>query len=313
MPSRPKPKGGSQGSGHAASVQAQLELNDIPEFANEPGPGHYFGPESEGFSALGQQKFSKCPSAPQIGFAKTGWDQWNGILISKNHNKTYVGKDSPGAVYELGGALNSKGTVVGKGLRPSMDRALGVDPHGSPGPVYNLRDGKVATIGQYLITETEKCRADKSFGKGERFKGSGLKGGIGPGEYARKDFALRADSGKSIGTGRASWEKVCTPGWEIEGRCRASPGPGPPLWEKKGQEGGSMGRAERFPRKADATCSPGPAKYDQDAVSMSRQGNQVLSDTRTPAQAHFGLQPKKPRFRPALAMNTGKHGGWGYF
>lgn len=34
-----------------ASVSAQLELNDIPESAHEPGPGHYFGPDSQGFNA----------------------------------------------------------------------------------------------------------------------------------------------------------------------------------------------------------------------------------------------------------------------
>ena len=29
---------------------------------------------------------------------------------------------------------------------------------------------------------------------------------------------------------RERWRQVITPGWECEGRCRASPGPGAPLW-----------------------------------------------------------------------------------
>merc|ERR550537_47806 len=77
------------------SVQAQLDANDVPEFANEPGPGHYFGPENHGFSSLGNQKFSKCPSAPEVKFAHTGWQEWRGVVISKGHSNAFKLVESP--------------------------------------------------------------------------------------------------------------------------------------------------------------------------------------------------------------------------
>lgn len=66
-----------------ASVSAQLELNDIPESAHEPGPGHYFGPDSQGFNAMGKQLFSKCRSAPEVSLPRTGWENWQKVTVSK--------------------------------------------------------------------------------------------------------------------------------------------------------------------------------------------------------------------------------------
>merc|ERR1712151_330924 len=111
---------------------------------------------------------------------------------------------------------------------------------------------------------------------------------IGPGEHARKDFALRLDRGRSIGVSRACWEKVITPGWEVEGRCRASKGVGPPLWSDPKQEGSrahSIGRAERFPRSASESCSPGPGAYKMNqrkyCEPVVKPRNEMLhSDTR---------------------------------
>merc|ERR1719326_356963 len=114
------------------SIQAQLEANDVPEFANESGPGHYFGPENNGFSSLGQQKFSKCASAPEIEFARTGWQEWRKVIISKGHEGPTKLRDSPGAVYDLPECLDKKAPVVGTGQRPDLSMSMGMNPAGSP-------------------------------------------------------------------------------------------------------------------------------------------------------------------------------------
>lgn len=290
------------------SIQAQLELNDIPEFANEPGPGHYFGPESCGFSSLGPQKFSKNQSAPDISLPRTGWDNWEKVLVSNIHSMSYLGRESPGAAYDVPSGLSKKSAKIGTSLRPSLSV---VDPHGSPGPMYNVRETPGQSIGDG-VNEPENRRG-KGFGKAFRF-GTTKGGQVGPGEYPRKDGALNLGSGKSIGTGRSSWEKVITPGWEVEGRCRASPGPGAPLWSNiktGGSRSFSCGRAERF-SKMETSQSPGPGQYKRDERDVSR-GRQHLSDTRTPVQVSFGSKPKKPRFRQLLAMQTANNAGWGYF
>lgn len=293
------------------SVQALLDANDMPEHANEPGPGHYFGPESAGFAACGPQKFAKNASAPEIGFARTGWDSWRGVCISKEHGKAFLGRESPGAAYDVPEMLSKHGTKVGTSLRPDLAVSLGVDPHGSPGPAYNLRESP----SQQMHVGSERPGAvKKGFGLASRFLKDGREGGIGPGEYKRKDVALNLESGRSIGTGRKAWEKVVTIGWETEGRCRASPGPGPPLWrdiKKEGSKGAPIGRAERFPLARSAS-GPGPGEYSQGERQVART-KQYVSDTRNPQQAPFGKKPTKPRFRMQLALNTGKHGGWGYF
>lgn len=292
------------------SVQALLDLNDIPEIAHEPGPGHYFGPGSPGFSSLGQQRLSKAPSAPSISLPRTGWDDWGGVVVSKAHSMAYRGKDSPTARYQMPSSLESKATKIGTSLRPDLNLSLGIDPHGSPGPAYNLRDTPAAMIGEGPVPSG---RENKSFGLANRFPTDMRGANIGPGQYARKDTALNLGSGKSIGTGRQSWEKVITPGWECEGRCRASPGVGPPLWtdlQKDGNRAVTMPKAERFPR-ARSDGPPGPGAYDQSHKTVSRS-KQAVSDASSPCAHSFGTQPKKPRFRPLLAQIVAKRGAWGY-
>eukprot|EP00441_Pelagodinium_beii_P027074 CAMPEP_0197659256 /NCGR_PEP_ID=MMETSP1338-20131121/46871_1 /TAXON_ID=43686 ORGANISM="Pelagodinium beii, Strain RCC1491" /NCGR_SAMPLE_ID=MMETSP1338 /ASSEMBLY_ACC=CAM_ASM_000754 /LENGTH=322 /DNA_ID=CAMNT_0043236093 /DNA_START=92 /DNA_END=1062 /DNA_ORIENTATION=+ len=148
------------------SIQSQLELNDIPESANEPGPGHYFGPESIGFSALGKQKFSKCRSAPEISLPKTGWDNWEKVIVSKAHEGTGKCRTSAGFTNEVPGGLSDAGTKIGTSLRPDLAASLGVDPNGSPGPTYNIRDVPSAQIGE---APPHKARENKSFGLANRF------------------------------------------------------------------------------------------------------------------------------------------------
>lgn len=306
------------------SLQTQLELNDIPEFASEPGPGHYFGPGSQGFSALGEQRMAKAPSAPELSFPRTGWDEWSKVLISKGHSNSpaFLGKTSTGHEYSPPDTLNTKSMKMGTSQRPDLGVSLGIDPHGSPGPAYNLRDVPGLALGEggalgngSFEPKPSKGRLNKSQGLAPRF--DKVRGGsIGPGHYPRKDTALNTATGRSIGAGRSAWEKVITPGWECEGRCRASPGPGPPLWRDIKHDGSrsfSMGMAERFPRSTYESCSPGPAAYSQNERGVGKPGKQHLSDTRTPGQVSFGKEPKKPRFRMLLAQKTDKHGGWGYF
>jgi hypothetical protein len=290
------------------SIQAQLEANDVPEFANEPGPGHYFGPENHGFSSMGQQKFSKSASAPSIEFARTGWQEWKKVIISKGHEGAYKLRDSPGAVYALpGDSLNKQGCVIGTGQRPDLSMSLGMNPDGSPGPKYNVRDAKVQEI--KMTRETFNSKTDR-FDEGHRFQG--------PGPYSRKDVALNVGSGRSFGIGRAAYEKVITPGWEQKGQCRVSSKLGEKtVWTDINKNPSSnahyIGNASRFPKDKVAAMSPGPGQYRRDERDMSRCVS-VCSDSRNPSGAPFGRRmPRKPRFRQMLAMTTAKHGGWGYF
>jgi len=179
-----------------------------------------------------------------------------------------------------------------------------------------------------------KSRENKSFGCADRFRGEARGSSIGPGQYRRKDFALRGDNGRSIGTGRQAWEKVVTPGWECEGRCRASPGVGPPMWtdvSKDGSPGVSMPKAERFPRAAYTSCSPGPiyslpnereAKFAKRALKKPAEVEKKEREKMKPKTAPpppppptCGKPPKKPRFRMHLvhSLSGAKHGMWGYF
>lgn len=298
------------------SITKQLELNDVPVCAHEPGPGHYFGPDSKGFSSLEKNPFSGSQSAPAISLPRTGWDEWSNVVISKGHAATFKARDSPGAAYQVPTTLSKLGAKIGTSLRPDLNLSLGIDPHGSPGPTVNLRD-------QQAESEAVASRKDKGFGQAPRFGAERRNNNIGPGQYARKDFALSLDVGKTIGCGRQAWEKVVTPGWEVEGRCRASPGPGPPLSSDVVSKDGtkfignrvcSIGKAERFPASRYESCSPGPAAYRS---PMSQREERLHHSTSTTSSGKpinsWGAAAKKPRFRMVLALNCSKNSGWGYF
>mmetsp|Transcript_127686 Transcript_127686/g.272252 ORF Transcript_127686/g.272252 Transcript_127686/m.272252 type:complete len:326 (-) Transcript_127686:56-1033(-) len=312
-----KRKGGSKGLRalyRTPSHQSQLELNDIPDFANEPGPGHYFGPGSIGFSAIGKQRFSKNMSAPELSFPRTNWNKWEGVIISKGHQGTAFCKETTKIKnsYELPEGLSHITTKMGSSLRPDVSMMMGCDPKGSPGPNINLREVPSTVIGEVPGRPT---RQSKTFGMADRFAGS-KPGGIGPGEYPRKDTAIKVGGGKSIGVGRACYEKVITPGWEDYGKCRAND-KGPGLQDNydiklHGSHANAIGKGQRFAEGKRAP-GPGPGAYDQSERGVSKL-KQVCSDSLSPPQAHFGTQPKKPRFRPILAKNIdgAKHGSWGY-
>lgn len=290
------------------SIQAQLEANDVPEYANEPGPGHYFGPENNGFSSLGEQKFSKCPSAPEIGFARTGWQEWKKVMISKGHEGAMKLRDSPGAVYDLPeDGLSKVGTVMGTSQRPDLSMSLGMNPDGSPGPKYNTRDSTVRDI--KITREQFNSKTDR-FDTGHKFQG--------PGPYSRKDVALNVGTGRSFGIGRSAYDKVIRPGWEKDGLCKVSSKLGEAkVWTDINKDPSShahtIGTASRFPKDRVSAASPGPGQYKRDERDVSRCTS-VCSDTRNPSGAPFGRRlPRKPRFRQMLALTTAKHGGWGYF
>lgn len=292
------------------SIQAQLEANDVPEFANEPGPGHYFGPENNGFSSLGPQKFAKCASAPEISFAPTNWQDWQKVIISKGHEGAFKLRETNDIKkgYELPEGLNQKTCVIGTGQRPDLSMSMGMNPAGSPGPKYNVRDSK-PHIGEVPGAPVMNSKSDR-FDTGHRFQG--------PGPYNRKDVALKGHTGKSFGIGRAAYEKVIRPGWEKDGQCKVSSKIGEAtVWRDPIKDPCSaaytIGNASRFPKDKVAAMSPGPGQYRRDEKDVARCSS-VCSDTRTPSGAPFGRRlPRKPRFRMLLAQNTAKHGGWGYF
>lgn len=305
----------ARSSASSPSVQAQLELNDIPVAANEPGPGHYYGEGSAGFSSFGEQRIAKCASAPSHSFPN-GWDKWGKVFISKSHGAIFMGREGeyrynpqiPGC----NDGLSTISTTVGKALRPGLEKSLGIDPHGSPGPQYNVRDDPPR------MEDRLAAPKDKSFGKSERFAKERA-GSLGPGQYTSKDVALRSETGRTFGVGRAAYDKVLRPGWETEGQCKTSPGVGPPMWRDLKRDGGRgacpFSTANRFPKEK-GTDVPGPGMYRQSERDMgaTMANGSVCAEARRPASTKFGVtMPKKPRFRMHLANNTSKNAGWGYF
>lgn len=229
-----------------------------------------------------------------------------------------------------------------------LARSLGLDPYASPGPTYKLPDPweklnrspakeaaatvpapSPSSLAAPTVTTATFGNADRFFIKREDYKNL---------EYTRKDDSIQFHTGRSLGVGRNAYDKVIRPGWETEGQCKASPGIGPPMWsqllepeldEKKYpkeaplvKQRGKFANAQRFPRSADETCSPGPGKYDRNDGCIQSPPQKPKKKTPVPSPSSlasstnkigtFGKKPVKPRFRPDLAMLCGKHGGWGY-
>eukprot|EP00401_Gymnodinium_catenatum_P007785 CAMPEP_0117602164 /NCGR_PEP_ID=MMETSP0784-20121206/77427_1 /TAXON_ID=39447 /ORGANISM="" /LENGTH=301 /DNA_ID=CAMNT_0005404949 /DNA_START=29 /DNA_END=931 /DNA_ORIENTATION=- len=289
------------------SQSAILEQSDVPTFAMEPGPGHYYNAESRCFSSLGQQRLAKNASAPEIHFAHTGWDDWKKIVISKQHEGAMKCRESPGCTY-VDSSMGGVSAKIGTSQRADMSEGLGKD---SPGPMYSLPDGmsKANTLPAAKSMESFPCG-----GAAPRFAREKGKVGPGPGGYHRADASVNGSTGRSFGNGRAAWEKVIKPGLEKDGVCKLSPGVGPPLWrdlKKDGKMAFSMGRADRFP-ESKASTVPGPGHYRQDERSTSlnalNRSGSICADTRRPGTMKFGAKPKKPRFRIQLASATSERG-----
>lgn len=302
------------------SLQSLLERNDVPDFATEPGPGHYHVHHS----SLGPQPLGKCQSAPSIGFARTGWDSWQKVVVTKEHSKAQGSREGPGHPFHPDHSSIRKyegtkgpGGSFGAARRPDLSAQLGAaGGTGSPGPNLNLRE---MTMFGFAAEQcpTGRARAGQgSFGASRRFtKDTKVDGG--PGTNDRNDSALRHGVGRSFGIGRGYYDKVVRPGWDKEGQGATSRDVGPPLWsdiQKDGSRSSSMGKAERFPR-SHADDGPGPGEYyrtERDMAVNARKGC-VISDTKAPCGPKFGKVPKKPRWRTRLATTTAARSGWGYF
>merc|ERR1719271_1082908 len=94
-----------------------------------------------------------------------------------------------------------------------------MNPAGSPGPKYNVRDSKPQDV---KVTREQMNSKTDRFDTGHRFQG--------PGPYSRKDVALNGGTGRSFGIGRQAYEKVIRPGWEKDGQCKVSTKLSGPLW-----------------------------------------------------------------------------------
>jgi hypothetical protein len=326
------------------SIQAQLEMNDVPEYANEPGPGHYFGPESKGFSSMAH-KYAKegLFQDKMIEFPRTGWPDWKKVIISKGHEGPYKLRDSPGCVYAVPESSVKKktysvreetGSDFPAAQRPDLSLSLGMNPKGSPGPAtYNTREVKVRE-------QVNAGKGGKIYGqmdsKAERFDSRTSKG---PGPYSRKDVALNPSTGKSFGCCRASYDKVIRPGWEKDGQCKTSSkigegtdiGPGisnytfeDGYWKEKTYFVGgsanrfksystakngrcySIGTAERFPKDRVAASSPGPGQYKRDErdVSKAVHKNSGINPGGVVSSANQRLSGEREPFQGSVVSDT---------
>lgn len=210
-----------------------LQREDVGD-VDEPGPGQYFGPESAGFHALGQQRFSRNRSEPSVSIARTGWKDWSKVYITKGHVSNSYGVGTPGVgTYrkepgQLSELNTTSGRKVGNGLRPGLEASLGVDPYGSPGPTYDIRTR------HHRIMQTTGASESIRFGKADRWADTapGARLNVGPGQYNRKDNGIRLDAaiGRSFGVGWRAYQKQHQgPGFEKNGfeskglRARAVP------------------------------------------------------------------------------------------
>eukprot|EP00397_Hematodinium_sp_SG-2012_P049903 GEMP01057761.1.p1 GENE.GEMP01057761.1~~GEMP01057761.1.p1 ORF type:complete len:330 (+),score=49.87 GEMP01057761.1:25-990(+) len=270
-----------------------------------PGPGHFFGPESKCFNSVGPSLLSNSRSAPVISIPKTGWDNWRNALITVNHkNKAEEGPEPGRYNFELS-TLSQKGISVARDKR--FHKRSSITP--SPGPVYDIReqhykDGKTDVLGNHAAR----------FNNAQRFTRNMGESNVAPGQYDRKDTAIRVDfaRGKSFGIGRKAYDKVLRPGTQSEAQGKTSPGVGPPLWEEPDTYGKQhlIPKAKRFRGGGSSKPEPGPGAYARDERDLSRLKS-AISDTRNPQGCKFGKPMTKPRLRMHL-LSQCKDGNWGY-
>lgn len=294
---------------------ALLDANDQREDADEPGPGHYFGPGSLGFSSLGKQLKANCRSAPEIPIPSTGWDNWRRVTISKGHVADLRGLDAPGAgTYDHHGTLGGRTTTMGSSKRADLSKSMGVDPYGAPGPnAYTLPSPFEQDVKKLAKTGPK----GKGFGTAQRFQELRLgRSEVGPGQYFRKDAAIKLGTGRSFSVGHRAYDKVRQP--HVEGQKGVeSKGPGPPLWQdivNDGSRANSIPKERRF-RTVDGNGAPGPGAYDREERDVAKM-HSICSDMPNPGGCKFGKPPKKPRLRAnnvIFRQEKDSHGCWGYF
>jgi len=295
------------------SVASLIEKKELESLDLEPGPGAYFGPDSSGFSAMGDQRFSQKKTEPGVKFARTGWKEWERVFITKGHRPADAGHDVPGAgryrsMEDLSTLAGDTGVAMPKGKRWTKKQHSSA----SPGPRYDIRGKHVADV----TTNTKKNNACK-FSRGDRFQKPSKSGiDVGPGQYTRKDEAIKLDyaTAKSFGLGFHAYERVICPGWEKAGQGKESSGPGPPLW--RDPLNASDVRTHAIPKgprwaRTRSQDVPGPGHYprrEQDTSNL----NCALAQVRNPVSIKFGKPARKPRFRQGLLLKC-DNAGWGYF
>lgn len=312
---------------NAALYSKPSEFNNLREDVgdvDDPGPGQYFGPESAGFNALGDQRFSKNKSAPHVSIPHTSWDNWGKVFVTKGHVAGQRGRDAPGVgTYrreerQLSELNTNTGRRIGKSQRPGMEKSLGIDPYGSPGPTYDIRTR------HHKIMNTTGAAESIRFGKQDRWKDTapGARSNLGPGQYSRKDTAIRLDPaiGRSFACGWASVKKQHPgPGYEQKGF--EGSGPGDPLWKdqgdgkgfkKNGEKAHYIPKEKRFKMQEMLQSStPGPGAYDRSERDVSNKSC-FISGMKSASACSFGKPAKKARFRQRMAALC-PHGMWGYF
>ncbi|CAD7925999.1 unnamed protein product [Amoebophrya sp. A120] len=303
------------------SAAAIIERKELESLDVEPGPGAYFGPDSSGFNALGNQRFSRCRSEPSVKFAQTGWHEWRGVFVTKQHRPAKAGDDVPGAgtYFDSIDQLSTMNVESGVEMPKAQRFPKKAYSSASPGPAYDIRGKHQKDV----TTITRKNNAQR-FGKAERFdmstKKDSISGNIGPGQYDRKDTAIKLDyaSAKSFGLGFEAYQRVVCPGWEKVGLGKESKGPGPPLWRDplnaKDVKTHLIPKANRWGPRKKSDEVPGPGMYDrgeQDCSKVTLEGCS-LAQVPNPTSIKFGKPSTKPRFRQKLLLQC-NNAGWGYF
>merc|ERR1719316_1586556 len=136
---------------------------------------------------------SHCASSPELTLPRTSFDDWRKVKISKAHVADIVGVDAPGPEYltteKSMSTLGTKTTKVGTSLRPDLALSLGVDPHGSPGPLAYNPPGPFEVR---IRSMTNNGAKGTGFGTAPRFQDPSALGrpDIGPGQYTPKGEAI---------------------------------------------------------------------------------------------------------------------------
>lgn len=235
------------------------------------------------------------------------------MFITRQHRPANAGDDVPGAgqyrsMKDLSTLNLETGVAMPKGKRWKKKDHMSA----SPGPTYDIR-GKHISDGTTNTKKNNACR----FSRGERFeKPSRAAVDVGPGQYSRKDGAIKLDyaTGKSFGLGFGAYERVICPGWETAGQGKESPGPGPPLW--RDPLNASDVRCHAIPKgprwaKSRGDEVPGPGHYPRNEQDTSNLGCS-LAQVPNPMSIKFGKPSTKPRFRQGLLLRC-NNAGWGYF
>lgn len=113
----------------------------------------------------------------RLSLPRTGWENWQKVTVSKASASTNLGRESPSCAYHVPSTMDIQARIddgsfqgFGSSNRPDLSLSLGVDPHGSPGPTYNVRECPAMQVGTGPIA---KSRENKSARSGSVNRGAG--------------------------------------------------------------------------------------------------------------------------------------------